>query len=81
MKKTPHIGWFCAVLHFLKVKVILKDCLKAWTKIIILTRNVMRSNNRDDLLHLSFTLKISIFSYITQWDIYDGAFIMKIVSR
>ena len=26
------------------------------------TRNAMRCNNRDDLLHLSFTLKISIFS-------------------
>ena len=25
------------------------------------TRNAMRSNNRDDLLHLSFTLKILIF--------------------
>ena len=81
MKKTPHIGWFYAVVHFLKVKVILKDCLKAWTKIIILTRNVVRSNNRDDLLHLSLTLKISIFLYITQWDMYNGAFIMKIVSR
>ena len=28
----------------------------------ILTRNAMRCNNRDDLLHLSYTLKISIFS-------------------
>ena len=28
----------------------------------IKTRNAMRCNNRDDLLHLSFTLKISIFS-------------------
>ena len=27
----------------------------------ILTRNAMRSNNRDDLLRLSFNLKISIF--------------------
>ena len=26
------------------------------------TRNAMRCSNRDDLLHLSFTLKISIFS-------------------
>ena len=26
------------------------------------TRNAMRCNNRDDSLHLSFTLKISIFS-------------------
>ena len=28
----------------------------------IKTRNAMRCNNRDDSLHLSFTLKISIFS-------------------
>ena len=27
-----------------------------------ITRNAMRCNNRDDLLHLSFTVKISIFS-------------------
>ena len=26
------------------------------------TRNATRCNNRDDLLHLSFTLKVSIFS-------------------
>ena len=26
------------------------------------TRNAMRRNNRDDLLYLSFTFKISIFS-------------------
>ena len=36
----------------------------------------MRYNNRDDLLQLSFTLKISIFS-----EVFDGAFIVKIVSR
>ena len=44
----------------------------------------MRCNNRNDLLQLSFTLKISkIFGglYITQSNIYDGAFIAKIVSR
>ena len=29
--------------------------------IIIYTRNATRCNNRDDLLHLSYTLKISIF--------------------
>ena len=28
----------------------------------IITRNAMRCNNQDDLLHLSFTLKISISS-------------------
>ena len=28
----------------------------------IKTRNAMRCNNRNDLIHLSFTLKISIFS-------------------
>ena len=44
------------------------------------TRNVTRCNNRDDLLHLSFTLKISIFSEATQSNIYDGAFITRIVS-
>ena len=27
-----------------------------------ITRNAMRCNNHDDLLHLGFTLKISIFS-------------------
>ena len=30
------------------------------------TRNAMRCNNRDDLLHLSFTLKISIFSIFSE---------------
>ena len=39
--------------------------------------NKMRCNNRDNLLQLSFTLKISIFS---EANIYDGAFIAKIVS-
>ena len=29
---------------------------------IMETRKATRCNNRDDLLHLSFTLKISIFS-------------------
>ena len=29
---------------------------------LILTRNTTSCNNRDDLLHLSFTLKVSIFS-------------------
>ena len=51
--------------------------------------NAMRCNNCDDLLQLSFTLKISTFSeayiyiyiYITQSNIYDGAFIAKIVGR
>ena len=46
--------------------------------------NAMRFSNRDDLLHLSFILRISIFSgglYITQSNIYDGAFTAKIVSR
>ena len=28
------------------------------------TRSAARSNNRDDLLHLNFTLKISIFSEV-----------------
>ena len=42
--------------------------------------NAMRCNNRDDLLQISFTLKISIFSE-AQSNIYDGAFIAKIVSR
>ena len=29
---------------------------------LTITRNATRFNNRDDLLHVSFTLKISIFS-------------------
>ena len=44
----------------------------------------MPCNNRDDLLKLSFTLEISIFSgayYITQSNIYDEDFIAKTVSR
>ena len=44
----------------------------------------MRCNNRDDLLYLDITLKISIFFgglYITQSSIYDGAFVVKLVSR
>ena len=43
----------------------------------------MRCNDCDDLLKLSFTLEISVFGglYITQSNIYDGAFIAKIVSR
>ena len=32
------------------------------SKVQVETRNAMRCNNRDDLLHLSFTLKFSIFS-------------------
>ena len=46
--------------------------------------NAMRYNNLDDLLQLSFTLKISIFFeslYLPQSNIYDGAFIAKIVIR
>ena len=35
---------------------------KRHTLFLILTRNAIRCNNRDDLLRLSFTLKISIFS-------------------
>ena len=31
-------------------------------KITTKTRNAMRCNNRDDLLQLSFTLKVSVFS-------------------
>ena len=31
------------------------------SKVQIRTRNTTRCNNHDDLLHLSFTLKISIF--------------------
>ena len=45
--------------------------------------NAMRCNNRDNLLQLSFSLKISIFFRglcITQSNIYDGAFFAKIVS-
>ena len=41
----------------------------------------MRCNNRDDLLHLSFTLEMSIFSeahMLTESKIYDGAYITKI---
>ena len=30
--------------------------------VVIITRNAMRSNNRDDLFHLNFTLKTSILS-------------------
>ena len=43
----------------------------------------MRCNNGDDLLKLSFTLEISVFGglYKTQSNIYDGAFIAKIVRR
>ena len=41
--------------------------------------NAMRCNNRDDLLQLSFTFRRPIF--ITQLNIYDGAFIAKIVTR
>ena len=47
----------------------------------IITRNAMHCNYRDDLLGLSFTLEISIFSgdlYITQSKIYDGVYIAKI---
>ena len=53
-------------------------------KVQIKTRNATSCNNRDDLLHLSFTLKISIFSEaynIAQSNICDEAFIVKIASR
>ena len=32
------------------------------SKVQTKTRNATRCNNRDDLLHLSFSLKISVFS-------------------
>ena len=43
-----------------------------------ITRNATRCNNRDDLLH-----NFNIFGglYITQSNIYDTAFIAKIVNR
>ena len=47
------------------------------------TRNATRCNNRNDLLHLSFTLKISIFKrpiYNPVEYLYE-TFIAKIVSR
>ena len=46
--------------------------------------NAMRYNNLDDFLQLSFTLKISMFFeslYLPQSNIYDEAFIAKIVIR
>ena len=39
----------------------------------------MHYNDRDDLLQLSFNIFGGL--YITQSNIYDGAFIAKIVSR
>ena len=47
---------------------------------LITTRNATRYNNRDDLLQFQ---SFNIFGglYITQSNIYDGAFIVKIVSR
>ena len=53
-------------------------------KVQIKTRNATGCNNWNGLLHLSFALKISIFSesyYITQSNIWDGAFIAKIERR
>ena len=35
---------------------------KSLSEIFCITRNVTRFNNRDDLLHISFTFIISIFS-------------------
>ena len=49
-----------------------------WTLTLNETRNAMRRNNREDFLHLSFTLKTSIFLYISQSKIYDGGYIAKI---
>ena len=48
------------------------------------TRNATRCNNCNDLLHLSFLFEnFNIFGglYIIQLDIYDRAFLRKIVSR
>ena len=41
-----------------------RQCLTVIEKVKIqnITRNSLRCNNRNDLLHLSYTLKISIFS-------------------
>ena len=43
----------------------------------------MHFNNRDDLLQPSFTFKFQIFGglHITQSNIYDEAFIAKIVNH
>ena len=45
------------------------------------TRNAMHCNNHDDLLQLHFK-NVNVFSalYITLSNIYDGAFIEKIVT-
>ena len=41
----------------------------------------MRCNIRDNLVQLSFFLKTFGDLYITQSNIYDGAFLTKIVNR
>ena len=45
------------------------------------TRNATRSNNRDNLLQLSLNFNIFRGPYITQSNIYDGAYIAKMLSR
>ena len=46
----------------------------------IVTRNAMRCNNRDDLLHFAHFENLNIFRglYITQSKICDGAYIARI---
>ena len=48
--------------HILPWGIVAKFNLLYYANLSKLTRNAMRCNNRDDLLHLSFTLKISILS-------------------
>ena len=53
---TKRLRFFIFILLIRDLK--LKGAIRKQKK----TRNAMRCNNRDDLFHPNFTLKISIFS-------------------
>ena len=53
------------------IQIVTLECIK--------TRSATCCNNRNDLLHLSFTIFGGL--YIANLNIYDEAFIVRIVSR
>ena len=71
---------FCENVHSFRKKSYVVDARLNFKN---LTRNATHCNNRDDLLHLSLTLKNSIFSeaYIQTNRTSDRAFIAKIISN
>ena len=64
LQKTP--SFLSSDLDKFRLEAQLKNLIHIVDKkqVAIKTRNTTHSNNRNDLLHLGFTLKISIFSEV-----------------